>query len=157
MPFHIRPCHTSLVFLTLLSTKSLSILTRHSRAVKRQMKYFYSTVCGTAAHVCTCGSWVSVGEVLVALQFDFIKDVHLLLSRERTIEPHLWSTANGIGSVALCRHMCGNHFSFWLFSHIWDIVAICCGQVITKKATDRNNIFISLFLCFLSLTYYYVF
>lgn len=61
---------------------------------------------------CTCGPWVNVGEVLVALQFDFIKDVHLLLCRERTIKPHLWSTTNKIRSVTLCLNACKSPFAF---------------------------------------------
>lgn len=57
---------------------------------------------------CTCGLWVNVGEVLVTLQFDFIKDVHLLLCRERTIKSHLWSTTNKIRSSVTMDllHLC---------------------------------------------------
>lgn len=48
----------------------------------------------------TCGLQVNVGEVLVALQFNFIKDVHLLLCRERPIKLHL---LNKIRSVTVCH------------------------------------------------------
>lgn len=69
---------------------------------------FAATV--SACMVCTCGSWFSVGEILVALHFDFIQDVHLLLCRERPIKPHLWSTANTIRSLTLCIHDCKSPF-----------------------------------------------
>lgn len=71
----------------------------------------------------TCGPRVNVGEVLVALQFDFIKDVHLLLCRERTIKPHLLSTTNKSRSLTLCLHLVMSTFEA---SYHTTADCICC-------------------------------
>lgn len=41
----------------------------------------------------TCECWINAGEIQVALQFDLVQDIHLLLCRQRPIEP-LPSQAN---------------------------------------------------------------
>lgn len=76
---------------------------------------------------CTCGLCINFGEVLVALQFDFIKDVHLLLCREWTIEPHLWSTAKNIKSLILVLYVQKTPLpENWLTHHFRAVPHVCC-------------------------------
>lgn len=108
--------------------------------------------CNFLCTFCTCGPWVNAGEVLVALQFDFIKDVHLLLCRERTIKPHLWSTTNKIRSVSFCLYACESPFAFGFLGHLVIHLLLCqmpniCGykrKVVTMKTkwqkAEKNNI-----------------
>lgn len=77
----------------------------------------------------TCGLWVNVGEVLVALQFDFIKNVHLLLCRERTIKLHLWSTTNKVRSLAQCVNQA---FPLAL-KNIWDNLPFIIWAFVANK------------------------
>lgn len=94
----------------------------------------------------TCGRWVGVGEILVALQFDLIEDVHLLLRRERTIKP-LQSKTNKIKSVSMCQFKLGNIITYFT-SCVQD--GICGnradGNCISKRCMEKEKEVVSQFL-----------
>lgn len=99
--------------------------------------------CNFLCTCCTCGPWVNVGEVLLALQFDFIKDVHLLLCRERAIKPHLWSTTNKIRSMSPCLCVCESPFVFGVsitFGTSFFSYTTCCGPGPTFVATSTRKV-----------------
>lgn len=94
----------------------------------------------------TCGRWVGIGEILVALQFDLIEDVHLLLRRERTIKP-LQSKTNKIKSVSMCQFKLENIITYFT-SCVQD--GMCGnradGNCISKRCKEQEKEVVSQFL-----------